>query len=119
MLNGFEYAYLLNEAYISDGQAPAFTDFYAIGTGTDWQDEVFEFAPTHNHALTASGGTEKSAYSFGLSYLDQQGIVGLDKSSFQRITARINYQYDILENLKFTANTIYTNQIEEDFQKAD
>ena len=108
VLNGFEYAYLLNEAYIADGQAPAFTDFSAIGTGTDWQDEVFEFAPTHNYALTASGGTEKSAYSSGLSYLDQQGIVGLDKSSFQRITARINYQYDILENLKFTANTIYT-----------
>ncbi|WP_299549263.1 TonB-dependent receptor [Seonamhaeicola sp.] len=77
--------------------------------GTDWQDEVFQTASISDINLSASGGGEKSAYSFGISNLDQDGIVGGGKSNFRRTTARLSYNYDILENLKLTTTGLYTN----------
>lgn len=77
--------------------------------GTDWQDEVFKTAAISNVNFSGSGGTEKSAYTFGVSYLNQDGIVGASKNNFERVTARLGYQYDILDNLKVSATALYTN----------
>lgn len=77
--------------------------------GTDWQDEVFKTAAISNINFSGSGGTEKSAYTFGVSYLNQDGIVGASKNNYERITTRLGYQYDILDNLKLSATALYTN----------
>tara|TARA_R110002050_G_scaffold1281_3_gene9249 strand:- start:68930 stop:71965 length:3036 start_codon:yes stop_codon:yes gene_type:complete len=108
VLNATEYALLTNEAYAAGGQALPFPDVFALGTGTDWQDEVFQKAPIINHNLTISGGSKKSSYSFGTSLLTQDGIVGGNKANFKRYTTRINFNSDLLEHLKLTANLIYT-----------
>ena len=73
----------------------------------DWQDKVFEMAPMTSTNLSVSGGTEKSTYTAGVSYLYQDGIVGLNKSNFNRLTSRIKYQYDVLDNLKINTSVIY------------
>ena len=78
---------------------------------TDWQDEVFETAIIHDTNVSFNGGTQNLAYSFGASYLDQDGIVGLEKSNYTRTTARVNLQYDLLDNLKLSGTAIYTNSI--------
>ncbi|NJB82551.1 SusC/RagA family TonB-linked outer membrane protein [Wenyingzhuangia aestuarii] len=75
---------------------------------TDWQNEVFELAPSYDVNLTANGGTEKLAYSFGTSFLSQDGIVGGDKSNYNRFTARTNLQYDVTDKLKLSATAIYS-----------
>ncbi len=94
--------------YVND--AADNTEFFVYPSkGTDWQDEVFETAPISNVNFSASGGTEKAAYSFGASYLNQDGIVGMDKSNYSRFTGRLSYQYDLLENLKLSTTAIYTN----------
>ncbi len=77
--------------------------------GTDWQDEVFEVAPISEANLSIRGGGDKSSYMLSTSYLNQDGIVGGNKNNYGRITARLNYQYDILDNLKLTANALYFN----------
>ena len=93
--------------YVND--AADNTEFFVFpSSGTDWQDEVFENAAIYNINFNATGGTEKSAYSAGVSYLNQDGIVGGDKNNFERLTARLNYQYDILDNLKLTVNGLHT-----------
>ena len=102
LLNPTDFAIYINDA------ADATEFFVYPQSGTDWQDEVFSTAAISNINVSASGGTEKSAYSFGMSYLDQDGIVGLSKSNYNRLTARLNYQYDILDNLKVTATAIHT-----------
>jgi len=102
LLNATDFAIYVNDA------ADATEFFVYPQNGTDWQDEVFQTAAISNINFSASGGTEKSAYSFGMSYLDQDGIVGGGKSNFNRFTARFNYQYDILENLKLTATALQT-----------
>jgi TonB-linked SusC/RagA family outer membrane protein len=102
LLNARDFAIYVNDA------ADATEFFVYPNSGTDWQDEVFERAWISNVNFNVTGGSEKSAYSAGISYLNQDGIVGGSKNNFERLTARINYQYDILPNLKLTANGLHT-----------
>lgn len=111
LLNARDFALYVNDA--ADN-----TEFFVYPSeGTDWQDEVFETAAIHSVNFSGNGGTEKSAYGFGISYLNQDGIVGGDKNNYERLTARINYQYDILENLKFTANGLHTVSEKQNLQE--
>lgn len=109
LLNATEYGLLLNESYANNGQDLPFPNVNELGRGTDFQEKVFDTAPIMSHNLTLSGGSEKVTYSFGVSHLDQQGIIGTEKSDFQRSTARFNFGVDISDEFKFTANSIYTN----------
>lgn len=77
--------------------------------GTDWQDEVFSTAAISNINFSGSGGTEKAAYTFGVSRLDQDGIVGASKTNYTRNTLRLGFNYDILDNLKLTTTALITN----------
>ncbi len=109
LLNATEYALLANEAFAANGEALPFSNVSGLGQGTNWQDEAFETAPIYSVDYTLNKGTEKSTYSLGLSVLSQDGIVGGDKANFNRRNIRFNFDTDILENLKFTSSTIYTN----------
>ncbi len=109
LLNATEYALLANEAYGANGEALPFSNILSLGQGTDWQNEVFETAPISSADLTISKGTEKSTYSLGVAFLDQDGIVGGDKANFNRRTARFSYSTEILKGLNFTSSSIYTN----------
>ncbi|WP_372918704.1 SusC/RagA family TonB-linked outer membrane protein [Salegentibacter sp.] len=109
LLNATEYALLLNESYANNGQEIPYPDVSELGEGTDFQDAVFETAPIINHNLTLSGGSERVTYSVGASHLNQEGIIGGDKSDFQRNTARFNLGIDITDEFKLQANSIYTS----------
>lgn len=109
VLNATEYALLVNEAFAANGESAPFPDVSGLGRGTDWQDKVFEDAPIFENNITIKGGTEKSTYSYGGSFLTQDGIVGGNKSNFTRFTQRGNYSYDILDNLRANAGIIYTH----------
>jgi TonB-linked SusC/RagA family outer membrane protein len=64
----------------------AFVRADLLGEGTDWQDELFRKALMTSHNISISGGSEKSIYSFGAGYLNQDGIaLG---SSFKRLSLR-------------------------------
>ena len=52
VLNATEYAVMMNEAAINDGNTPKYADPYSFGEGTDWQKEVFNWnAPQQRHQL--------------------------------------------------------------------
>jgi TonB-linked SusC/RagA family outer membrane protein len=108
-LNATEYALIVNESFAASGQSAIFPDVSGLGIGTDWQEEVFENALIVDNSITIKGGKEKSTYSFGSSFLTQDGIVGGNKSNFSRFTKRINYGLDILENIKLNASLLYTH----------
>ncbi|MBT1687965.1 SusC/RagA family TonB-linked outer membrane protein [Dawidia soli] len=109
LLDAHEYAVLKNETYASGGGTPPFAN-PNLGKGTDWQDEVFEDAPIQNYNITISGGSEKSRYAIGGSYMNQQGIVGGDKSGYRRYNARVNFTVDILPKLTWENVLLYTNE---------
>nr|WP_315240251.1 TonB-dependent receptor [uncultured Flavobacterium sp.] len=109
-LDATEYALLLNESYANGGKPLPYPNVTGLGKGTDWQDEVFgKGVPIISHDLTISGGSEKINYSVSGSHLDQEGIVGADKSGFLRNTARVAVGGDVTDKLKFKTNVIYTH----------
>lgn len=109
LLNATEYALLLNESYAAGGQAIPFPNVTGLGTGNDWQEEVFnEAVPIVNHDFNVSGGSEKITYSFSGSHLYQQGIIGPKKTDFRRNTARLSLGADLSDKIKVNANVIYT-----------
>ena len=109
LLNATEYALLLNEAFAANGETLPFPNVAGLGQGTDWQDQVFETAPIFNNAITLKGGGEKSTYAFGSSFLTQDGIVGGNKSNFSRLTKRLSYSLDFLENFKLNTGITWTH----------
>ncbi len=109
LLNASEYGLLLNESYAAAGEALPYPDASRLGAGTDWQDQVFNSAPIVSHDLTVSGGSSRMTYSISGSHLDQEGIVGGEKSEFRRSTARVSLGVDLSDRIKLTTNAIYTN----------
>ena len=92
LLNAREYAILSNEARINSGivPLPEFANPELIGEGTDWQDAIFQDAPTYSHQLSFSGGSDRSSYTASGNYFVQDGIIGGSKSGFERYTVRLN-----------------------------
>lgn len=112
--NSAQYMELMNEARINSGNAPIYTqeqiDLYKNATDRvkypnyNWLDEMFNTAIVQNHYLNLSGGNDRTTYSLGLGYTDQQGTMrgfeykkytldlGLSSKVHQRVTLGTNIQ---------------------------
>ncbi|MBK6962455.1 MAG: TonB-dependent receptor [Bacteroidales bacterium] len=112
MLDAEEYRMLMNEGARNAGLTEPF-DLNEIPLhNTNWQDELFvKNAPIQNHELSISGGNEKTTYVSSLSYFTQQGIIGGDKSQFDRITARLNTKSQVNKVFSFGNNLAYSHII--------
>jgi TonB-dependent starch-binding outer membrane protein SusC len=110
LLNATEYATIRNEALIAAGKPLLFSNPQSLGTGTDWQDVVFnKSALIQNHELNISGGSTKSTYYASVSYFDQEGIVATDISRYKRLTVRLNSAHKITNWLNFGNNVSYSH----------
>ncbi len=70
--------------------------------GTVWFDEIFDAAPIQSHNISASTGTEKSTFFFGLNYFDQQGT--LLNTYLKRYSARINTTFNVNNKFRIGEN---------------
>lgn len=109
LLDATEYAAILNESYAAAGDVIPYPNISGLGQGTDWQDELFQTAPIFDNNLSVTGGTEKSAYSLSASDLRQEGIIGGDKTGFNRSTARLSFSTELYEWLDFSTNVSYSH----------
>ncbi len=66
---------------------------------TDWQDMFFRNGYQTSHDVGLAGGTEKGSYSFGVGYLQDQGVVPTNK--FSRYTLRSSIDQEVGEYFKF------------------
>ena len=68
-------------------------------TGTDWFKEYEnKNALQFSHAVTLSGGSERSKFSMSLNYSSNEGIMGGDNaSSYKRYGGRINSEHIVLK----------------------
>lgn len=100
VLNGVEYATLMNEGFLNSGQPIRYTNPAEFGEGTDWQDLVFnDNAPVQNQQLSVSGGSDRVNYYFSAGYFSQDGIVGgnYDRSNYERMSLRSNTTYKLID----------------------
>jgi len=106
VLNGTEYAAMINEGSTVGGGNVIFPDLSKVGVGTNWQNEIFKAASLQTHNLSARGGSDKMSYFLSAGYLSQGGIVGgNDKSVFSRGNFTANLNFDLTSKLKFIINT--------------
>ncbi|MBE0637452.1 MAG: TonB-dependent receptor [Bacteroidales bacterium] len=108
LLNATEYAVILNESYVANGQAMPYPDISGLGEGTNWQSELFESAPILDNNIRVYGGSSSMNYSISASDLRQEGIIGGDKSGFARNTARMAMGADLTDWLKVNTTLTYT-----------
>lgn len=100
-----QYAMLANELAQNEGQSPPFENPQSVSQGTDWQDVAFRTAPIQSYQLSATGGTERVAYSFSGNYIQEDGVV--EKSTFQRASARLNNTYVLADSVELGHNIAF------------
>lgn len=103
-MNLREYATLQNAIALEYGQQPRveFSHPELLGTGTNWQKEIYKTAVLKNHQLAFSGGKEGVTYYLSGSYTDQEGtIVG---SGFKRYTFKTNVDAKLKDWFKVGVN---------------
>ncbi|MFO8001454.1 MAG: TonB-dependent receptor [Marinilabilia sp.] len=120
VLDAREYMVIMNESLLNDGNDPAYTreEIADAGSGTDWQDETFNYdAPVENHQISVNGGSEKGDYFVSFGYYNEEGIVGgdYDRSNYERYSFRTKNSYEVfdadrllLNNLKVGVNASYS-----------
>jgi TonB-dependent starch-binding outer membrane protein SusC len=110
MLDADQYRMLMNEGARNAGLSEPFDLLEIPRHNTNWQDHLFqENAPMANHELSVSGGTENSTYASSLSYFTQQGIIGGDRSQFDRMSGRLNTRHQVNNNFNFGINMAYSH----------
>lgn len=114
LLNGREYATLLNEARVNSGFAPLYTpDQVNNMQNTDWQDAMFnDGAMKQNHSLLISGGNDKATYNTGISYYGQEGLIGSQtgQSQYDRVTFTTNSTFNVIKDrFRVGENFSYAN----------
>ena len=105
LVNAKQYMQLVNEAYFNTyGYTPNWSTIVPQSVvdkvnngweGTDWFKEYEnKNALQHSHAVTVSGGTERSKFSMSLNYSFNDGIMGGNNSSdYRRYGGRINSEH--------------------------
>ncbi len=83
-----------------DGQ-----DYYLIPD--NWEDNAFKKSFRQEYNLSINGGSDRSSFYMSLGYLNDQGIV--QKSSFDRVSARVKADYQAKKWLKVGANVAYAH----------
>jgi TonB-dependent starch-binding outer membrane protein SusC len=110
MMNADQYRMLMNEGARNAGQTEPFDLSEVAPHNTNWQDALFQTnAPIFNHEVSVAGGTERSTFSSSMSYFSQQGIIGGDKSQYDRITARLNTRHKVNDFITFGNNLSYSH----------
>ena len=72
---------------------------------TDWDDVLFKKGNHQSYEASLSGGTDRFKYYSSLSYLKQDGIA--INSGLERISGRLNVDFQATSKLKLGANVLF------------
>ena len=76
-------------------------------TPDDWTDGTISSQMRQEYNLSVSGGTDRLNYYFSAGYLEDNGVI--ENSGFNRISTRLNVDYQAKKWLKFGTSLGYTN----------
>jgi TonB-linked SusC/RagA family outer membrane protein len=108
VLNLREYGTLRLERSELLGQIPSnqYLRPDLLGEGTDWQKELFNRAPMHNHNISISGGNEGVSYNLSAGYSNQKGIA--EGSGFRRLSLLGNMEAKVNNWIKAGVNFAFS-----------
>jgi len=86
------------------------SDFHnwTFGADNDWYDMLLRSAIITNHSLNINGGSDKTVYSIGASYLYQDGIMDVE-NSYKRMNFRSSLDYNATSWLEVGFNGVFSN----------
>ena len=121
-LSGDEYSTMIEEAIMNSGKLfdpvsyPEFAYdvnqpyyFNNYGQNTDWFKAVSQTGYIQDHTLSVTGGGTKAQYRTSIGYYDQTGTtIG---TNYNRLTTRLNVDYNVSEKIKFKGSMSYVHGI--------
>lgn len=109
LMNLKQYAVYKNDIadFTGTERSPLYANVDLLGTGTDWQKEIFQSADMENYQMALSGGKDGLTYYISGNYFNQQGIV--TGSGFKRKSIRANVESQIKPWLKLGLNATFGN----------
>lgn len=72
------------------------------GVYYDWLRELSDPSFTSSHSINSSGGNDTTSYTFGIGYLNENGMIGSE--GFERITANVGLEHRISKKMKTGIN---------------
>ncbi len=119
MLNGDQYTTLIMEELYNSGvsfnprtypelanDAYNLYNYYNYGQNTDWYDASTQRGYSQDHSIAISGGSQKAQYRVSFNYYNADGTTLGE--AYDRLSSRINLDYNISSKLKFSASMSYT-----------
>jgi TonB-linked SusC/RagA family outer membrane protein len=108
MMNGPEYAQLVNDQLVSEGKPIFYSNVDSVPS-TDWQREVTHKARQSNLSVQISGGDQKSNYLLSANYSNQEGIIL--NSGFKRYQFRANLTRQVNKMLEVNSTFNVANSL--------
>lgn len=105
MMNAPEYADIVNQGFVLQGQPAPFTanDISKLGTGTNWFDALTRTSVREDATLNVSGSNGKTSYYLSGDYLSDKGAIlgGLNRRGTVRanVTSDVNNWYTVKAQL--------------------
>lgn len=121
LLNGDQYSTLISEMVMNrDGLPLNITTnkefaydpndpfyYYNYSQNSDWIGAITQIGYSQDHNVSMQGGGEKARYYASIGYYNQAGTtVG---TGMDRITAKINLDYNVSERIRFKTDVTYTH----------
>ncbi len=136
LMNAKEYATYMREGYaleeigldnrnIDDADVQTYVDSRfpyhpdTLSDGTDWVSEIVNPASQQSHSLSFSTGTDKSTLYISGSYYKQNGIIGDDRSTFERYTFSMNNTTIINDWITVHGKIDYSNKLQKTIPEND
>lgn len=118
LLDGPQLAQLMKEAYENAKLAvPAYCqDPASVVTRTDWLDEIFRTASTHNHQIRFTGSSKGTTYNLSAGYFNQEGL--LISTDLNRFTFRGQINADVNKYISVGSNIGYSQVETEGYDNA-
>lgn len=78
---------------------------------TNWEEVMFDGGIIHSHSLAARGGTDRTKFRAGISYLNDQGVLLTDE--YEKINLKVNVNTKVNDRVSFGVdfNPSHTQQV--------
>jgi TonB-linked SusC/RagA family outer membrane protein len=108
-LTGDDYARSIRLSKANDGQTLNNQIWAETYDGKrnyiDWQDQMYQTGLRQQYGVSASGGTEKTQYSFSVGYLNTKGIIV--NTNYDRLTSRASVKSQVNNYIEFGGDINY------------
>lgn len=108
LMNAEQYSEFYTEAF-GDVFTSLYGQYHIPGTDTDWQNEMYETGVLQKYNVSMQGGNDSGNLFLSLGYMDNDGMVRMDRDYYKRFTGQINASYKLKPWMEVGTNNTVTH----------